>query len=244
MKKFYVYIYLDPRKPGLYKYQVGRRILKLSYGPFYAGKGNGDRYKGPHNSQRYLKNKINKIYSATGGSYKVFKFYCSSEENALLIEKLLINTIGRKDLGLGPLVNLTDGGEGCSNPSNRTRERMGRSHTGKPKKRRVGRSGYKGVYWDRCRWMVRIYFDEMPIHLGSYSRVHNAAWVYDIAAIVVYGKYAILNLPTLPKILGLKKYRKLKELGNRLKEKKSLYYLKLLIPMLESDLYQDYSKIS
>jgi len=35
-----------------------------------------------------------------------------SYKSALQLEKNLINTIGRRDLGLGPLVNMTDGGEG------------------------------------------------------------------------------------------------------------------------------------
>jgi hypothetical protein len=39
---------------------------------------------------------------------------------------------GRKDLGLGPLCNMTDGGEGQSNPSAETRIRIGASRVGKP----------------------------------------------------------------------------------------------------------------
>ena len=39
-------------------------------------------------------------------------------------EKELITEIGRKDLKLGPLVNMTDGGEGQNNPSEETRKKL------------------------------------------------------------------------------------------------------------------------
>lgn len=39
---------------------------------------------------------------------------CESESAAFELEKLLIAEIGRRDLGLGPLVNLTNGGDGSS----------------------------------------------------------------------------------------------------------------------------------
>jgi hypothetical protein len=50
------------------------------------------------------------------------------------MEKLLIKTIGRKDLGLGPLVNLTDGGDGTMGykHSNETKERL-RINSSNPK---------------------------------------------------------------------------------------------------------------
>jgi hypothetical protein len=38
---------------------------------------------------------------------------CESDELALLVEEEAISLYGRKDMGLGPLLNMTDGGDGA-----------------------------------------------------------------------------------------------------------------------------------
>ena len=53
------------------------------------------------------------------------------EEFAHLLEEELIAKFGRKDLGLGPLLNLTDGGEGRYNPSTEARKKMSENNIGK-----------------------------------------------------------------------------------------------------------------
>jgi hypothetical protein len=45
---------------------------------------------------------------------EITTFLCESENFAIDLEKDLIKKIGRKDLGLGPLTNMTDGGDGMS----------------------------------------------------------------------------------------------------------------------------------
>lgn len=62
-----------------------------------------------------LPNKINKIRKETGNKPIIIHYKESLfESDAFDLETRLIKTIGRKDLGLGPLLNLTDGGEGES----------------------------------------------------------------------------------------------------------------------------------
>lgn len=47
------------------------------------------------------------------------------ESHAFLLEMSLIEIIGRKDLGKGTLLNLTDGGDGVSNPAESSRMKIG-----------------------------------------------------------------------------------------------------------------------
>lgn len=119
LKNFYVYIYLDPRKPGSYDY--GK--LHFDYEPIYIGMGRGNRIeahiktcytpnKKIHNThfigklKHIIKDHKNPIY---------YKLYTNlSEKSAKRREIFLIKLIGRHDLGLGFLTNLTDGGEGTS----------------------------------------------------------------------------------------------------------------------------------
>ena len=103
---FYVYHLIDPRN-------------KIA---FYVGKGRGRRLymhewyvknrKIPNNN-RHLYNKINKILNTKG--YIIYKKVLTNLSHKLSCKKETtdIKRIGRYDLGLGPLCNLTNGGEGC-----------------------------------------------------------------------------------------------------------------------------------
>ena len=111
---FYVYVYLDPRKSGVYEY--GSYIF--NYEPFYGGKGHGDRLlehlKGnSHNP--YFNNKIKKIQRETGNDPIIIKYSENMLEcQALRLEMDIIANVGRYDLDKGPLCNLTNGGDGVS----------------------------------------------------------------------------------------------------------------------------------
>lgn len=113
MNVYYVYAYLDPRKPGKFKYDN----YKFDYEPFYIGKGKGNRYKihlGMYDNNNYKNNKIRKIINNKMIPIILKISENLSEEMSIILEKDLIKLLGRKDKDRGPLVNFTDGGEGIS----------------------------------------------------------------------------------------------------------------------------------
>lgn len=143
--KFYVYIYLDPRKPGKYTYGD----YSFDYEPFYVGKGSGNRIKGHlWEANSVLKNELNKetkpnlnwskinkilkIYRETG-DWPILKKMINniSESEAFKYESKVVEIIGRKDLNKGTLLNMTDAGDGGINPSKETRIKMRNNRIGK-----------------------------------------------------------------------------------------------------------------
>lgn len=109
MNIFYVYVYLDPRKPGKYKYGS----YEFEYEPFYVGKGSGLRYIDNRRSG-YFKNKINKIKESELKPIIIKVKDLLFEQEAFCLEIELIKLIGRINMNNGPLINFTDGGEGVS----------------------------------------------------------------------------------------------------------------------------------
>ena len=115
INNFYVYILLDPRKPGVYEYGE----YKFDYEPFYVGKGKDNRYhehlrENSLKKNSYKNNKIKIIISE-----KLEPITIKVKENLLECQSFkfeidLIKIIGRFDLGDGPLTNKTNGGEGTS----------------------------------------------------------------------------------------------------------------------------------
>ena len=91
--------------------------LHFDFEPFYVGKGNGDRCKAHirlYGENKFKDNKIKKILSL-GLNLISLKIYENlSEKESFDNELNLINIIGRSNLKLGPLTNLTNGGEGVS----------------------------------------------------------------------------------------------------------------------------------
>ena len=139
---FYVYALLDPRKPGSFQY---RDSQVFDHEPFYIGKGKGNRCKehyGYIQSCKYktfIANKIRKIFRESGQHHIILKVYENLFEcQAFSLETFLINQIGRKDLGLGPLCNHTDGGEGSIYISEETRIKKRNSMLGKNKGKKYG----------------------------------------------------------------------------------------------------------
>lgn len=125
---FYIYVYLDNRKEGIWVYDD----IIFNYQPFYIGKGK--RYRINHHLQpnnlkkNTIKNNyIHSIIKNTGElpiHYKIFENL--SFDDANLIETKIIEHFGRINLGNGILTNMTDGGEGFKNMvfTEETKEKM------------------------------------------------------------------------------------------------------------------------
>lgn len=133
-KKFNVYVYLDPRKPGKYVYDE----YIFDYEPFYVGKGEKYREK-KHLPEAYnnrdenshkcnVTRKIKKVM----GKQPIIIFYQKDLEHndAKNLEIKMIKTIGRYDLKEGPLTNKTNGGDGTTGhiKSKKCRELLSRNH--------------------------------------------------------------------------------------------------------------------
>ena len=94
--KFLVYAHIDPR-------------TEL---PFYIGKGNLKRAFLLKRNNAFYENVVSKIRSEDLEPKVEILHECETEEAAFIKEKLEISFYGRRDLGTGCLVNLTDGGDG------------------------------------------------------------------------------------------------------------------------------------
>lgn len=144
--RFYVYALLDTRYPGNYTY--GEFFFKFK--PFYVGKGQLHRWKRHFNESEIAKDKntfkvkiIRKVQLETGRNPEViFLKRELTDSDALILEKLAISTIGRRDKNLGPLSNLTDGGDGLS--GNKRSEEC-------KEKMRIGKMGAKNPMFGK-KW--------------------------------------------------------------------------------------------
>jgi len=106
--------------------------------PYYVGKGS--------NGRAYEKHEHNGMLTPKNTECIIIQNF-ESEEDAFFAEKLLISFYGRIDLGTGCLRNHTDGGDGVSNPSLQTREKIRAAFVGKKRspetieKMRIARIG-------------------------------------------------------------------------------------------------------
>jgi hypothetical protein len=123
---FYVYVYLDQRKPGKYKYGE----YEFDYEPFYVGKGSNGRYIKHlrdaytykdlkyHKCNIYKCNIIRKIKEVTGNDPIIIKYKENlMERQSFDLEIDMINILGKKSNG-GILTNVIDGGDGNSGEKN------------------------------------------------------------------------------------------------------------------------------
>ena len=94
---------------------------------FYVGIGEEARAKAKFSRNKFWYRTVKKYGYIIDISHKNLSW-----EEACRLEKLYIKKIGRRDLGLGTLVNLTDGGEGRINivVSEETRKKMSKAKKG------------------------------------------------------------------------------------------------------------------
>jgi len=115
--KSYIYIYLDPSKKGKYCYND----ICFLYEPFYVGKGKNGRYRDLYNNRNsHFRKKIDEIIKFSNLGPIIIKLFENlNDDHAYIIEKQLVQEIGRIRVGSGPLFNLTDGGKGLCGEDHR-----------------------------------------------------------------------------------------------------------------------------
>lgn len=96
-------------------YYVYRHLKKNTSSVFYIGMGKEKNFRRSR-SKRYRNNHWHNIVNKHDYDIEVVSKNLS-EEDAIELEMFLIKQYGRKDIGSGVLVNMTDGGEGVFNPS-------------------------------------------------------------------------------------------------------------------------------
>jgi hypothetical protein len=164
----FIYAYLDPTKPGNFKY--GNYIF--SFEPFYIGKSKTDSiYDRMGQHLEFVKNRGIDLTNNTHKFNKIKKildlglepYVVKVEENLNLLssfnlEKLLIEKIGRTIKGEGPLVNISNGGEG------------GDTFTNNPRKEEIRKMRRDQMLKDNP--MRGLKLDEYPSHKSKLSGNH------------------------------------------------------------------------
>lgn len=133
MFEYYVYVYLNPLKKD--NYVFGK--FNFDYEPFYIGMGRNDRINQHISESKYEKKKTTKHYKIlkilNNGLEPIrYKLYENiTKESAERIEKYMIDLIGRRDLGFGPLSNLRNGGSGSNIIDEITKSKLSKLNKGK-----------------------------------------------------------------------------------------------------------------
>ena len=171
MNKYYIYMHT----------KIGDTL------PFYVGKGKGNRAYDKFKRSNYWKN-------VAKDGYTIKLFENLSEHHAFELEIAFIKLYGRRDLGTGCLVNLTDGGEGTSgwqkkNISDEYRKKLSDAQKGKTysdeskikmSKAKLGKTPWKGkMHSDKTKQKMseakkgKINSDE---HKRKISEASKAYW--------------------------------------------------------------------
>jgi len=152
--KYYVYAYLDPRKPGFYHFGN----FNFHFEPFYIGMGTGERLYAHIKEARRKRTKasprvdlIRKLLRLRLEPVIVKLHNYSTRSEAAEVEKQLITQIGRRSKGTGPLCNLGEGGLGGRRDvdlSGKNNGFYGKTHTEEVRRRiskAAKKQGLRGV---------------------------------------------------------------------------------------------------
>ena len=105
--RFYLYVYLDLEKPGVYNIDTSMGEFMFKHTPVYIGKG-ADKRMEYHQTESCRNQRLKeKIKAGTYECYIIRKDLPS--HLAYVLESELIYRIGREDLGNGPLFNESSG---------------------------------------------------------------------------------------------------------------------------------------
>ena len=170
--------------------------------PFYIGIGKTIRRV---KSKKYRNNYWHKIVSKHGYNIEILHTDISWEQ-ACELEKLYIKQYGRSDLGLGPLVNMTDGGEGISNMSIESRKKISNSRIGKKlsdeTKSKIGESSRKRHITQETREKISKIHKNKVVSDSSKKKMSKAK----------KGKYLNESNPQFGKKHSIESKRKISEL--------------------------------
>lgn len=136
----YVYVYLDPRKPGCYIYD---NDVSFEYEPFYVGKGSGSRDKVHLNE---AKNKKKLSYGKFKNNRKTARISAiiksglepiiirllddvTDVEAESFEHNLTEHIIGRLNENKGPLLNIIPGGTGMKDPTGEIKAKISKTKT-------------------------------------------------------------------------------------------------------------------
>jgi hypothetical protein len=174
-KEYYVYVYLDSRKNGAYKYGD----LEFQHEPFYVGAGQKGRSTA-HMKPSALKidtnnikvSIITEIMKQTKNKPYIIKLYTNLyKKEASILETKTIKSIGRLDMGNGPLTNLTDGDIG--NLSKNSKDKIVLSKIGIPRSEETKRK--LSEYWKGTTFLNQYGIDKSK-EIKEKMSVHNCRY--------------------------------------------------------------------
>lgn len=185
---------------------------------FYIGIGTNRRAYEKRDRNRHWNNIVKKA----GYSIEITHKNITREE-AVSIEKYLIAFYGRADLGLGGLVNMTDGGDGGNNQSEETKKLRSEIMSGDRNHR------YGKTLSDENKkllselWKGRVFSEDTRIKLGKSKKgnTYRAKMVIDIDTGTVYNSVTEASVA-----IGQSAPTLSQKLNNRIKNNTCLVFLK------------------